>query len=75
MSDGCYGEFGMRLDEVIWLSRLCGHCGVVEQATMLIEIKYDDWIIIGATRIGIKGRCTSRVSEPNDVRRWLYERW
>ncbi|MCI66313.1 hypothetical protein A2U01_0087571 [Trifolium medium] len=65
----------MRLDEVIWLSRVCGHGGMVEQATVLIEINYDDLIIIGATRIGIKGRCTLGVNGPGDVRRRLYERW
>ncbi|MCI70720.1 hypothetical protein A2U01_0091983, partial [Trifolium medium] len=37
-----------------WLSRRCGHGGMVEQTTMSIGISYDDWIIIGATYIGIK---------------------
>ncbi|MCI51929.1 hypothetical protein A2U01_0073173, partial [Trifolium medium] len=32
MLDVYYSEFGMRLDEVIWLSRGCGHSGMVEQA-------------------------------------------
>ncbi|MCI42201.1 hypothetical protein A2U01_0063437 [Trifolium medium] len=65
----------MRLDEVIWLSRRYGHGGMAEQATMSIGINYEDWIIIGASHIGINGRCTSGVSEPCDVRRRLYERW
>ncbi|MCH80473.1 hypothetical protein A2U01_0001242, partial [Trifolium medium] len=63
--DGGYGEFGIRLDEVMWLSRGCSSGGMVEQADMSIGIKYDVWIIIGATHIGIKGRCASRVSEPS----------
>ncbi|MCI64258.1 hypothetical protein A2U01_0085516, partial [Trifolium medium] len=61
MLDVNYGEFGMRLDEVIWWSRRCGHCGMVEQTTVSSGIKYDDWIIIGESHIGIKGRCTSRL--------------
>ncbi|MCI78141.1 hypothetical protein A2U01_0099411, partial [Trifolium medium] len=58
MLDVYYDAFGMRLDEVFWLSRLCGHGGMAEQATMSIGINCDNWIIIGASHIGIKGRCT-----------------
>ena len=52
--DVCYGEFGMRLDEVIWLSRRCSQWGMVEQTTMSIGINYDDWVIIGVSRIWVK---------------------
>ena len=48
---------------------VCGHGGMVEQTTMSSGINYDDWIIIGATRVGIKGRCASKVSEPSVARR------
>ncbi|MCI65878.1 hypothetical protein A2U01_0087136, partial [Trifolium medium] len=34
-----------------------------------IGFNYDDLIIIGVTRVRIKGRCASRVSEPGGVRR------
>ncbi|MCI48881.1 hypothetical protein A2U01_0070124, partial [Trifolium medium] len=43
--------------------------------TVSIGINYDDWITIVVTDVGIKGHYVSRVSEPNDVRRRLYERW
>ncbi|MCI82863.1 hypothetical protein A2U01_0104137, partial [Trifolium medium] len=35
-------EFGTRSDEVIGLSRKCGHSEMVEQAAMSIGINYDD---------------------------------
>ncbi|MCI52226.1 hypothetical protein A2U01_0073470, partial [Trifolium medium] len=57
----CYSEFGTRLDEVIWLSRGCSQWGMVEQATMIVGINYDDWITIGASHTGIEGRSTSRL--------------
>ncbi|MCH95634.1 hypothetical protein A2U01_0016614 [Trifolium medium] len=57
----CYSELGMRLGEVVWLSRRCGHCGLVEHARMSIGINYDDWKIIGASHLGIKVRCKSRL--------------
>ena len=66
---------GARLDEVFGLSRGCSHCGMVEHAEMSIGFNYDDWIIIEATWIGIKGRCTSRVRKPGGVRRHLCEWW
>jgi hypothetical protein len=37
---------------------------------MSVGLNYNVWIIIGATRIGIKGRCTSRVAETSELRRW-----
>ena len=40
---------------------------------MSIGINYDDWIIIRVSYIGIEGRCASRETEFNDVRRRLYE--
>ncbi|MCI40707.1 hypothetical protein A2U01_0061940, partial [Trifolium medium] len=70
------GTLGARFNEVIWWSRRCGHCGMVEQATMSIGFNYDDLVIIGATDFGIKSECcAARVSEPSVVRRQLYERW
>ncbi|MCI45642.1 hypothetical protein A2U01_0066881, partial [Trifolium medium] len=48
---------------------------MLEQTTKSIGIKFDDWIIIGASHVGIKGRGASRVSEPGGVRRRSYERW
>ncbi|MCI27246.1 hypothetical protein A2U01_0048444, partial [Trifolium medium] len=61
ISDGCYDEFGTRLDEVVGLSRWCNRCGMVEQTDVPSGINYDDWILIGASCIGIEGRCTSRL--------------
>ncbi|MCI11954.1 hypothetical protein A2U01_0033057, partial [Trifolium medium] len=55
--------------------KVCGHCGLVEQTDVSSGINYDDWILIGASRVGIEGCCASRVSEPGGVRQRLYERW
>ncbi|MCI53797.1 hypothetical protein A2U01_0075044, partial [Trifolium medium] len=44
----------MGLDEVIWFPRRCSQCGMVEQATILTGSHYDDWIIIGASHVGMK---------------------
>ncbi|MCI88058.1 hypothetical protein A2U01_0109344, partial [Trifolium medium] len=64
---------GARFNEVIRVSRGYDHCGMVEQAEMSIGFNYDELIIIGATRIGTKGRCALGVSGPGGVRQQLYE--
>ena len=48
---------------------------MVEHAEMSVGFNYNDWIIIGATCIGNKVHCASRVNEFGGVRRRLRERW
>ncbi|MCI71334.1 hypothetical protein A2U01_0092597, partial [Trifolium medium] len=51
----------------------CGHCGMVEQTWISSGSHYDACMPMQAVVGELRGHCASRVGEPGNVRRRLYE--